>query len=335
MGSADPDWTVVEDLEIRPPSALVWPQELQHNAFFRRQGGASPGDDTIGDFASLKQMLTDVSALQDVLIRAYQYVIARYDVGGFRIDTLRYLKGDLPRLFGNAMREFALSVGKENFFTFGEVLDQNAELDIARFVGRNTQDPTFPQFVGVDAALDYPLFNTLKPVIKGFDPPSAVTRSDPAVREALWGGPGFDATNPFYMQLRRIAEVRASTAALRYGRFYMRPVSGDGRTFGNSPFAGGVLTFCRILADSEVTVVANTSTSQGVAVAVIVDDELSAPPKVGSLLYSNKSNPTAPGSVDAVEDAVVNESDGSSSNGALSAIRTQLQPLEVQIIQYA
>src|SRR5207302_1647134 len=88
----------------------------------------------------------------------------------FRIDTLRYLKGDLPRLFGNAIREFALSIGKQNFFTFGEVLDQDPETDIARFIGRNTGDAS--ELVGVDAALDYPLFNNLKPVMKGFSAPS-------------------------------------------------------------------------------------------------------------------------------------------------------------------
>lgn len=141
-GTPEPEWTDIETISPRPLSALVWPSELQHNQFFRRQGGFSPDDDTIGDFASLKQLCTGDPALQETLINAYQYVIARYDVDGFRIDTLRYLKGDLPRLFGNAMREFALSVGKTNFFTVGEVLDQDAEQDIARFVGRNTQDPT-------------------------------------------------------------------------------------------------------------------------------------------------------------------------------------------------
>jgi hypothetical protein len=34
-------------------------------------------------------------------------------------------------LFGNSMREFALSSGKKNFFTIGEVLDGNEEADIA------------------------------------------------------------------------------------------------------------------------------------------------------------------------------------------------------------
>ena len=35
--------------------------------------------------------------LQSYLIRSYQYVIARYDIDGFRIDTLRYLQGGCRR----------------------------------------------------------------------------------------------------------------------------------------------------------------------------------------------------------------------------------------------
>ena len=53
--------------------------------------------------------------------------IARFDIDGFRIDTLRYLKGGLALTFGNAMREYALSIGKKNFFTFGEVWTANSE----------------------------------------------------------------------------------------------------------------------------------------------------------------------------------------------------------------
>jgi glycosidase len=119
-------------------------------------------------------MRTDNPAVQEALIAAYEYVIARFDPDGFRIDTLRYLKGDLPRRFGNAVREFTESLGKRNFFTFGEVLDNTAENDIARFIGRNTLDVTNEQLVGVDAALDYPLFFTLKPVVKGLAAPTTV-----------------------------------------------------------------------------------------------------------------------------------------------------------------
>jgi len=171
----DPQPGASDISKIPNPSrdALVWPSEFQYkNDYYRRQGTGDPNDDTIGDFASLKQLRTDLDDIQRFLIRAYQYVIARYDVDGFRIDTLRYLKNDLPRLFGNSMREFALSIGKKNFFTFGEVLDSRSEQDIARFIGRSTSDQS--ELVGVDAALDYPLFNSLKPVAKGFSPPSTL-----------------------------------------------------------------------------------------------------------------------------------------------------------------
>src|SRR5665213_1225447 len=172
-GAAQAGQPALENIANPSVNSLVWPQELHKNQYFRRQGDpSSSGDDTVGDFDSLKQFLTSDPDLQGFLIRAYQYVIARYDVDGFRIDTLRYLKGDLARLFGNSIREFALSIGKRNFFTFGEVLDGNAETDIARFIGRSTTDQS--SLVGVDAALDYPLFNNLKPTVKSFAPPSTV-----------------------------------------------------------------------------------------------------------------------------------------------------------------
>jgi glycosidase len=174
-GIPRPDPTPIEQITGSAGGDLVWPSELQQNAYFRRQGNPQAGgDDTIGDFDTLRQMRTDNPAVQEALIAAYEYVIARFDPDGFRIDTLRYLKGDLPRQFGNAVREFTESLGKRNFFTFGEVLDNTAENDIARFIGRNTLDVTNEQLVGVDAALDYPLFFTLKPVVKGLAAPTTV-----------------------------------------------------------------------------------------------------------------------------------------------------------------
>ena len=153
--------------------ALVWPVELQRNTFFRRQGVPGPGmPDTFGDFVSLKQMRTEDGDLQRALVEVYEYVIARWDVDGFRIDTLRYLHGGLPRVFGNAMREFAETVGKKNFFTFGEVFDAQAEQDIAKFIGRTAGDAN--DMVGVDAALDYPLYFALPPIVKGFASPSGL-----------------------------------------------------------------------------------------------------------------------------------------------------------------
>lgn len=395
-----------------PLGAVVWPSELQRNQYFRRQGTPDPnGDDTQGDFASLKQMVTADPDLQRFLIRAYQYVIARYDIDGFRIDTLRYLKGGLPRLFGNSIREFALAIGKKNFFTFGEVLDSNAEVDIARFIGRNTSDAS--DLVGVDAALDYPLFNTLKPVVKGFASPASIvamyttrktierdilsthgdaTRffitfldnhdmkeriryvepgdedrfndqvtlglaclyslpgipciyygteqglhgmgSDPAVREALWGiAPTFPEDSLFYQEIRKIAAVRDEEPALRYGRVYFRPVSGDSNNFGVSLFPGGIFAWSRILNDQEVVVAANTNSALTQSVDVILERLLSASGDRFRILYSNNPKAIAPAPVNSLVEVSVAEVDGTTGRGPLNTLRVTLGPMEVQILR--
>jgi glycosidase len=410
-GNARTDWPNIATIPNPPVDAVVWPSELHDNAYYRRQGLPGGDDDTIGDFASLKQLRTDLGQLQQFLIRAYQYVIARFDVDGFRIDTLRYLKGGFPQLFGNSVREFALSIGKKNFFTFGEVFVGDAEQEIARFIGKTTTD--LGDMMGVDAALDYPLFFNLKPVVKGFSAPSDLasmyqlrkhieagvlsshgdaTRffvtfldnhdvkerirflqagnehqfddqvtlglaclyslpgipclyygteqglhgrgSDPAVREALWGGPGFQQGSFYYQQISQLAKVRAATPALRYGRFYFRPISGDGQHFGISSFPQGILAFSRILMDQEVIVAANCSPSDSRSFDVIVDITLNQPADQYRVRYSNKPAPQGPS---AVEDkpagsVSVQEANGTSGIGPLRSIRVSLAPLEVQIL---
>jgi glycosidase len=410
-GNARADWPDIATVPNPPTDALIWPVELHNNSYLRRQGTPGPDDDTVGDFSSLKQFRTDLPDLQQFLIRCYQYVIARYDIDGYRIDTLRYLKNNLPLLFGNSIREYALSIGKKNFFTFGEVFVGDAEEQIARFIGKTTTENT--DMVGVDAALDYPLFFDLKPVVKGFAPPSELvsmyvlrkqieadvlsshgdaTRffvtfldnhdvkeriryvdpsnptafddqvtlglaclyslpgipclyygteqalhgvgSDAAVREALWGGPGFPQDSFYYRQISQISAVRRETPALRYGRFYFRPVSGDQQHFGVSTFLNGTLAFSRILMDREIVIVANTDAANPVALFVIVDDTLNHPGDQLRILYSNKAAPQQPGAVlQLAAGAVqVQETDGSTGSGPLNCMLVTLAPLEAQII---
>ena len=97
---------------VIPDDAAVWPEELQANRFFRRKG---KGGEAGGDFESLKELVTADVAVRDVLIRSFQHVIARFDADAFRIDTLKFIEPDFARIFGNAMREYALSIGKKNY----------------------------------------------------------------------------------------------------------------------------------------------------------------------------------------------------------------------------
>jgi len=409
-----------------PLDAAVWPTELRHDVLFTRQGNSqSSGGQPAGDFDSLKGISfnipgTDLSLAQDILIRAYQYIVAKFDVDGFRIDTLKFIPPDFERIFGNAMREFGLSAGKKNFFTFGEVYDN--EETIAKFIGRNTTDPG--AVVGVDAALDYPLFFQFPLMVKGLGPtpanianifenrkrvessiltshgeagqyfvtfldnhdqpqrfgytgPTQLTdqivlgfgllfslpgipcvyygseqglsghktsqdTDDSMVREALWGKVdstgkpiGFDANHPLYIALKALGKVRAEQAALRYGRYYFRPVSGDGMNFGLSAFPVGVLAFSRILNDQEVIVVGSTITQASFTGEVIVDVNINGSNPSYQVLYSNKGNTGAtvgPVTLKPQGSVSIHEVDGSIANGPARTLRITLQPQEIQIL---
>jgi glycosidase len=173
--------------DLPPPAELsdddaIWPADLQRREFFRRRGEKltdDPGDNFVkGDFGVMRQLAVEYDAripgqeavrrlygkrpVLGILIRAYQYLVAKYDFDGFRIDTVKYVDPTAVQIFGNAMREYALSIGKKNFFTFGEIYDN--EETIAAFVGRNKGNA---EGFGIDAALDFPLFFKLPALAKG------------------------------------------------------------------------------------------------------------------------------------------------------------------------
>jgi hypothetical protein len=124
---------------------------------------------------------------------------------------------------------------------------------------------------------------------------------------------------------------------LRYGRFYFRPLSGDGVTFAVSGFPQGVVAFSRILNDQEVVVAANTNPTQAQQLDVIVEILLSADGDEFEVLYSNQAGPQAPQPVRIIPQgtATVQEVDGSIGTGPLHVIRMNLRPLEVQILRRA
>ena len=428
---------------LPPPEQLsvddaVWPSDLQRIEFFRRRGSKltdDPGDDFVrGDFDVMRQLVVEYDAtvagqeelrgrygqrpVLSILVRAYQYLVAAYDFDGFRIDTVKYVDPDAIQTFGNAMREYALSIGKHNFFTFGEIYDD--EETIAAFVGRNGSNR---EGFGIDAALDFPLFFGLQGAVKGrigvealrriferrkavehellsshgeagrffvtfldnhdqtsrFNHPetpqaqvsqalallftlqgipslyygteqglqgTVTAAGQPhlgnleSVREALWGkGPKpFDQIHPLYQKIQRLAALRASEPALRYGRLYWRQLSGNQRDFGHPRGVGGVLAFSRILSAREIVIVANTHTEQSFSGLVLVDRDLFRDGRAMIRRYSNlapdiagpdATGPTA--AVRTVAEARFWEGDRLIGRATASALPLSLAPMEVQI----
>ena len=160
--------------------------------------------------------------------------------------------------------------------------------------------------------------------------------SDQNVREALFGKPNaFDANNPFFIEIQKIAAVRAEEPALRYGRQYFRPISGNGADFGISNSAPGIVSFSRILNDTEIVVLANTFTRSSFSGFALVDFALNPDGFQFARLYSNKAGTaTDPGPcrTHAQGTVIVHNLDGSTSNGPVRAVPFTLQPMEAQIL---
>lgn len=145
----------------------VWPREFQNPDFYTRAGqigrwDPQPWEDPLdprdefrrGDFFDLKDLRVQerqpfvsdpqAGAVLDALRKVYQYWIALSDCDGVRIDTVKHVSFEASRNFCGALREYAESIGKENFLLLGEV---TGGADMARnyldLFGRN-----------LDAALD-------------------------------------------------------------------------------------------------------------------------------------------------------------------------------------
>ena len=190
QGAARMDWSDIAGVGV-PRDAGIWPEEFQHNEYFRRRGTyVGSGDYTIGDFGPLKELVTEyqiprtiIYPVRNHLIRTYKYLMAKFDIDGFRIDSLQYLESDFACVFGDIMREYALAIGKKNFFTFGEVWQDDDKDKIAGFIARNTLKSQ--DFVGVDAAIDLPLRQRLVKVCKGFAPPADLANHFDRRRQVL------------------------------------------------------------------------------------------------------------------------------------------------------
>jgi hypothetical protein len=83
--------------------------------------------------------------------------------------------------------------------------------------------------------------------------------------------------HPFFRAIQQLSKILRRVPALRYGRQYFRPVSGNCTDFGISPYFGGVVSFSRILNNTEIVVAANTNTMTGRSGRVLVDSIL--PPR--------------------------------------------------------
>lgn len=110
----------------------VYPKEFADPNCYTRAGQGSLGGETKEnvdnphteyrrtDFLGLRDFNLDSKALS-YLLKVYKYWIALTDCDGFRIDTLKHVSMVQARNFCGSIKEFAINIGKNNFFLVGEV----------------------------------------------------------------------------------------------------------------------------------------------------------------------------------------------------------------------
>ena len=160
------------------------PTELRNKDFYHRRGQIRNFDafpeTQHGDFFSLKDFNNDVDqpgdpdalSLLDVLSLAHCYWVREADVDGFRVDAVKHMGAVAVARFSSTLREYAESLGKRDFFLFGELVAGDDAIN--RYIGPNTPillgDRTV--FFGLDSVLDFPLYFVLSNVLKGQSPPA-------------------------------------------------------------------------------------------------------------------------------------------------------------------
>jgi glycosidase len=112
--------------------------------------------------------------------------------------------------------------------------------------------------------------------------------ADRYIREAMFGGGFgsfeskgfhfFNEDNRVYQELSKILKIRREKPALRRGRQFLRPISGDGQNFGLPEMIGNqirsIVPWSRILSDTEIVLAINTDPNQAKTAWATIDASL-------------------------------------------------------------
>jgi glycosidase len=144
---------------LRWRTGTPFPAPFDDLSRFHNHGGiqnfADP-EQILGELSSLDDLRTEDEYVRTNLFNIYRHWISAADFDGFRLDTTKHVDIGLWQSFNPAIRSFAASLGKTNFFQFGEVFDGSDEK-----CGYYTGTKAGGAFAN-DAVLDFPLFFTAR-----------------------------------------------------------------------------------------------------------------------------------------------------------------------------
>ena len=112
----------------------------------------------LGELSSLDDFATETTYVRTNMMNVYTNWVGIADLDGFRIDTVKHVDYGFWQYWCPQLHQYATSIGKSNFFMFGEVFDSNEAL-VGSYTGTMGGGP-----FKLDSSLDYPLYDTVNSV---------------------------------------------------------------------------------------------------------------------------------------------------------------------------
>lgn len=155
--SHDPGWPRfnLDGYTLRWRSGQSYPPPFDKLEFFHPYGEIQnyiDPEQILGEVSGLDDLKTETQYVRDRMFEIYSHWIREADFDGFRIDTVKHVDIGFWQDFNPRIREFASSIGKTNFFQFGEVLDGSNRKN-----GFYTGTIAGGAFAN-DSVLDFPLY---------------------------------------------------------------------------------------------------------------------------------------------------------------------------------
>jgi glycosidase len=112
----------------------------------------------LGELSGLDDFATETVYVRTNMVNVYTNWVGQADLDGFRVDTVKHVDYGFWQYWCPQVHQFASSIGKSNFFMFGEVF--NAALGDDPFVGSYTGTKGGGPYK-LDSVLDYVLYGTI------------------------------------------------------------------------------------------------------------------------------------------------------------------------------
>ncbi|MCW8092652.1 pullulanase-type alpha-1,6-glucosidase [Alteromonas sp. ASW11-130] len=132
------------------------PAWLNDTAYYNNQGDSTfSGESSVyGDFLGLDDLDTANPVVVEGMIALAKRWISEFDIDGMRVDTVKHVDMSLWQEWVPAVQQHAASLGKSEFFIFGEVFD-GFPANAAKF----TKEGKFP------SVLDFAMYYAIKDMV--------------------------------------------------------------------------------------------------------------------------------------------------------------------------